>query len=761
MRTYIICLLISIGLPINAQQTISLIDGSIADTVLSTTPTRNVQVVDDGIIVTYNFNNIIIQQDDIYPSASLLSINGFSRNTAATEPALLSRYDSFTVPSGMKASISIIDSSFIELPITISPARPLLRNNGTDRYSTDNIPSISAYHGYFPNSIIWETKQNKYRGNSIENVRVCPMQYNHENNRVRLFKSITYKVLFVESDIKELSTIKPADDYLACRTINGCSISSATFTTNSAEYISDYLIISHPKYETAVNQLAEWKRMLGFNVHTIMKDNWTTTSVKDSVEKIYQGSSSLDYMLIVGDHVDIPAQIKTEYITDLYYCCMDGSSDCTPDIYGGRLIVSTAQEANTIINKIINYEKAPTTDSLFYSNGIHCSHFQDGTEYENNEEDGYEDFRSTLTSENIRDYLMTLNKNIKRVYYTEQTTNPQHWSRILSYGDVIPSELRKPTFRWNGNGDTINAKITAGAFYVLYFGHGNREYWHAPFYSSLYLDNLSNGNKLPVIFSMACQTGNFSYSSCFAKQFLNKSNGGCVALIGSTGNSFIVANDAFAVGMFNAIWPDPGVSVEFFGTGTISPTNSKPLFRIGDIMHHGLSKMEEKFNSEGLKMREMYHCFGDPSMRMYTECPTRFDQICIIRTDEGITVNGGEEDAFITFYNTETKENYTYKGSMANYEGLNDNVCVCIHGNNKIPHIEYQPDIYYYQDEIVDGDDTEADIIRIGSNVTSDITEGPVIFDGAKTTLRSKYVVIKGETTVTKGTELEIISKTE
>ena len=265
----------------------------------------------------------------------------------------------------------------------------------------------------------------------------------------------------------------------------------------------------------------------------------------------------------------------------------------------------------------------------------------------------------------------------------------------------------------------------------------------------------------PVVFNITCETGNFSNTQpCLAQSLLSKNYGGGVAVIAATGNSLILAGDAMSVGIFNTIWPNPGISVNYLNYGTINPENRSPIYQLGAIMELSLNKMEEVFDTESKEMREMYHCFGDPSMQMLTTVPTRFDNIMIERDENYINVTGAGSNSIITFYDTYNNESISHKGTNAVFEGENNNIIVCVHEYGKIPYID-QPDVYYYQDETVSGDDTDADIIRIGSNVTPEITEGPVIFDGEKTILRCKHLIMKGETTVTKGTELDVIIKKE
>lgn len=119
----------------------------------------------------------------------------------------------------------------------------------------------------------------------------------------------------------------------------------------------------------------------------------------------------------MGDQEDVPASYSkhgyANHVTDLWYGCMDGSNDFTPNVYRGRLPVSNATEALNVVNKIIQYERNPITIKSFYDKGVNCAYFQDLYPKNN-----YADRRFAQTSENVRDYLQGLGKTIQRIYYT-------------------------------------------------------------------------------------------------------------------------------------------------------------------------------------------------------------------------------------------------------------------------------------------------------------------------------------------------------
>ncbi len=505
--------------------------------------------------------------------------------------------------------------------------------------------------------------------------------------------------------------------------------------------------------------------MMGFNVYTIIKSNWTTASVKNEVQKFYAENANFYFLLIMGDHEEVPA-VSSSYgnyphVTDLPYACMDGDNDYTPDIYMGRLSVSTSSEASIVVNKIINYERNPITTASFYNTGVNCAYFQDDND------DGEADRRFAQTAEDVRIYLLDQGKSVQRIYCTN-STNPTNWnSTSYSYGEPIPAELRKPGFAWNGNATNIIDAINAGAFYVLHRDHGNYTCWGDPRFNQSDIGKLTNGNKLPVVFSMNCQTGQFNGQTCFTETFLRKSNGGCVAICGATQNSYTPYNDILTGGMFDAVWPDPGLRIIIPGqtSNGITPT---PTYRLGQILNQGLARMSEIFgtsNSYGRYTREIFHCFGDPSMRIYTNTPTAFSRVTVNRGSDNITVSLSDgEKATITFCNLINGKVTSYVGSNAVYKTKTAGyITVCISNHNKIPYIDQGtiPADVYIQNETITGTKTYiGKIIKIGTNVTDSKPQGDVVIKaGSTVNFYGNDVQIHPGTTIEQGADVTIITQ--
>lgn len=756
---------------VQGQNIITLSSGNITDGVFSQAPLRSIEYVDNSILVTYTFEKATIMDDPLYEGAYMWKYVGFGVNNIPAQPAIPYRIDSFTIPKSCYAIVELVDSQFVDLPFLLSPARPPLIDSGDEVYSFDNVPNISSYRGYYPSSIVSLNDIEVYRGNSIANVIIAPLKYNYETGVIRAYTKISYKLSFINN-------VNTLGDYLVQPNVESENILLANATLNTSYQLDrndqsilappqrGYLILSKPKFESSIEKFVEWKKLLGFDVQAILNSSWTPDLIKSTIRNYYNQNSNLYYLLIVGDMEDVPAQrsnLVYQHVTDYYYSCLDGENDITPDLLCGRIPVKTNEEANVVIDKIINYEKHPVQDSLFYKNGLHCAFFQDDSI------DTYEDRRFTLTSEEIRNSVMDEGINVLRVYTAKDSVNPLFWNNdYFSFGDSIPFELRRPNFTWSGDSIDINAAINSGTFYVLHRDHGGMSAWGNPSYTKDNINSLNNGNKLPVVFSINCYTGYFNHVmiDCFCEAFLKKQNGGCVAIYGATNRSLSGYNDALSEGMFDAIWPSEKLRPTFpdvNGTGGITPT---PLYELGQILNQGKTRMSETYgtiNSDyNLYTKELFHCFGDPSMRMYTASPTPFTNVDIIRSEDSLYVNLNGDTATIVFQDLLEGTTMCTTGTSATLPtNPTKKIRICISYHNRIPYIcEVEPYIIFIQNEtVVESANYEAENIMVGEHVTNLKPQGPVVLESGDVRLKAKRILIDSGTSVNKGASLELINK--
>ena len=686
-------------------------------------PQRTLQRTDDGITVAYTFAGNAPSACNDGDGGCVWRIEGFGLRDAPGGYATPFRVDAFAVPEGCTAVVETVDSAFVDYDCRLAPARRIPEKGTAAEGVVKEGGQNASQGGFYPRKVaVAAWRGSVYRGREICNVVVNPVQYDAAANKARAYSKITYKVRFVpKAGARAMAgapatkpVILPADNMLGNITMNGASAKAgdmAVKATGAAagDDTRDYLIISVDKYAEAVDRFAEWKELLGFSVHKVLKGSWNSDAVKAEVEKAYAENPALYYLLIVGDHDDVPGQYMEHHAddgdfsvhyTDLYYGCMDGEGDETPDIYRGRLSVSSPEEAATVVDKIIGYEKRPPTDAGFYERGVNCADYLDN---DNGVADDYEDRRYVQTAEEIRAYMLGQGKDVERVYSTNYEITPKYWNRnYFSFGEPIPEDMLKPAFAWDGNEGDIRRAINSGVFYVLHRDHGLVDCWENPYFSVKHVDMLQNGDLLPVVFCVNCDNGAFQ-ADCLAERFLRKQGGGAVAVIAASDISYSGYNDALACGLFDAIWPEPGLRPKFPGVNSLGGETPAPTYELGQILDQAQVRVSETFGSPDpsvssnekndsfcrIVTKEIYHCFGDPSMQICTEMPAPFSGVSVTRGNGCVTVGNGGETARITFVNRRTGEVVSHIAPSAVYTTADfEDVDVCVSGHNRIPYID-------------------------------------------------------------------------
>ena len=214
-----------------------------------------------------------------------------------------------------------------------------------------------------------------------------------------------------------------------------------------------------------------------------------------------------------------------------YFHCDDPNNDKVdlyPDVYLGRLACAGEWEVNTVVQKIVNYE-TQTYGEEWFNNIVLI-----GGDTHVSEDPGYEgcegEYENMLVENIMCDFTST------RIWTSQGNLNPR----------------------------TINRALNKGAGFVHYSGHGgvfaigthlpgNEDAWTG--YLTPNLLTLFNRYKLPIMFFSACTTGQLDFSltdlgktfginlpeipvSCFAWNWVKKTNGGAIASIGATRSSF-------------------------------------------------------------------------------------------------------------------------------------------------------------------------------------------------------------------------------
>ncbi|MEI6765822.1 MAG: C25 family cysteine peptidase [Bacteroidota bacterium] len=594
-----------------------------------------------GVNVEYRFSGMLEAEKNASGTVfDILHVQGFNKMKSVGKPALPEHCDLVLIPKGSTAKIHIRRANATTFnDLLVYPAlKP-----ATDREG-DPEPAFEIDSTFYNSNTIWPDAPVKilttlnYRGYELAVIAVYPVQYNPKSRTANLFSVIDYDVEFIGNGSFP-ATAEEMEPYLGMvkgSILNGESLRNfpAKGTSKNLKSISgpsvDYIIITHDNYLAAADSLAKWKAQLGYTVEIVSRASWTSSQVKSEIQQRYANwNPKPGYFVIIGDHDLVPGEIHQDptngedFATDLYYACMGGTGDYVADMAFGRISVSSALQANMVVQKIIQYEKNPPLQSGFYSHGTNCAQFQD------DDANSYEDRRFALTAEEVRNYMVNQQSfSIDRVYATDNSVTPLYWNNdLFAAGEPVPSYLRKPTFAWTGSRTDITSAINSadGRLFLLHRDHGyvGGSGWATPEYVLSDINNLTNGANLPVVFSINCHTGEYQLPECFSEKFLRKANGGAVGVFGAAYYSYSGPNDGLTLGFFDAIWPNPGIIPNFTGYGDNpvgSITAHPAIYTMGDVLNQGLLRMVQTWGDDSYT-HELFHYFGDPAMQMWTGVP--------------------------------------------------------------------------------------------------------------------------------------------
>ena len=571
-----------------------------------------------------------------------LSVPDSGLTTEIGKPQLPAFGRYVAIPNGAEATVEVLESSFNMIDgYTVYPAQEPLPNQTnfpTPPFSIDS--AFYARDQWYPSQPVAMDEPVVIRGTTVVMLQVLPVQYNPVRKVLQTYSHLRIKVSFTGGN----------DNFIDARLNNSTfnqmfgglllnastALSSETPMPNAATDAKNaLLIITHPNFEEAANLLATWKIQKGIptEVRTTTQTGSTAAAITSYIQNAYKTwSLSPTYVLLIGDAEFIPTHYVTAHPytelpqqgrigTDLYYAAIDGA-DYFPDVMIGRLSVDTLTQAKQRVQNIINYEKNPVANTAFYQNAAVAAYFQDDNQ------DGEETTGMYFmdTAERARNSLALNGYTVQRIYTTNNTVTPTYYYSLNKSGkQAIPTDLRRPTFQWNGDASQITNAINQGRFLVLHRDHGYQKGWGDPAYDTTNVQSLNNGNKLPIVWSINCETGWFdnetddaitgtsSSAIHFSEAWERNLNGGAVGVLGATRISYSPLNDYLVWGWMDAIWPNFDATK---GTSTA-------LWEMGAVLNYGKTYLAQYWGSDDTRKAtfEFFQWFGDPTMEIWTAAP--------------------------------------------------------------------------------------------------------------------------------------------
>ena len=565
-----------------------------------------------------------------------LNVPGGGHTAEVGKPEVATIGTFVAIPYGYDVRIEIIDDRFAILEgYHIYPAQePSLDFERAKEPEFTKDDETYASNTFYPVPIAAVGEPGELRGYRVVFVAFYPIQFNPVSRQLQVHSHFVARLTYLGVIDKDLTTERieyrsKAFEPIYRNFISNYETFEETIGVKELELGevtvgrgADYLIITHDSFYDNIIPLAEWREAKRLKTRIVktseIGNDVSADDIANYIQFAYENwKPAPSYVLLVGDVDYVPTCYRTphpdpvyernlEVGTDLYYCTVAGD-DYFPDIFIGRLPCDTGDEADIMIDKILAYERDPNTSSHWFNEVLLAGYEQPGRYF-------------IATQEAVKGFLEGEGYTCNLVY-----TGGSHTGTTQDVIDCTNSGCLIVSHR--DHGDSTNGP------------YGGSDGWGHPSFVTNDVLSLSNGTKLPVVFSINCRTGWFDGETdrdtearevdCLGEALIKAPDKGAVGFIGSTRISYSGYNDELAKGLIDAIWPDFEPSYPEQATSS--------TYNLGPILNFAKLFMYDKYVLTGgtgypfnpipelTKVEfEEFHLLGDPAMEIWTDEPQTF-----------------------------------------------------------------------------------------------------------------------------------------
>jgi len=498
----------------------------------------------------------------------------------AGSPELQKLTASIIIPDTDEMAFEVVTMKFDDYPnVFIAPSK----GNLTRDIEPATVPYEfgETYHKneFYPGQLVDLGNPYIIREFRGQAVRVFPLQYNPVTNILRVYSKLTIRVF---------STGQPGENQL----LNGDHTRiTAEYKNIYQRHFANYDIIMNDRYDVleedgsmlvicyssfmdAMQPFVDWKNMRG--VRTEMVDiadvGSSSTTISQFVSDYYY-EHNLAYLLLVGDIAQIPSPMISGAASDPTYGFTVGS-DAYPDVMVGRFSSENTSHVATQVERSIAYERYPAQDADWYHKGTGLGSSQGAGIGDEGEADWQHE-------DNIR-------------------------AKLLDYTYTEVDQIYDP----GATATAVTNAVNEGRSVMNYTGHGSQNAWSTSGFSSTHVNALTNDDKLPFIWSVACVNGEFYDGTCFAENWLRATNNGTPT--GAIGAFMSTVNQA---------WAPPMDGQDEFNDILVELYDNNIKRTYGGLSANGCMHMNDTYGSSGDAETLFWTLFGDPSLLVRTDTP--------------------------------------------------------------------------------------------------------------------------------------------
>lgn len=545
------------------------------------------------------------------------------------------------IPNGATISFQITGSrteSFSDIELAPAPRIPWQTETGPLEYSRNmNTYTTDAF---YPEQPVIVSEITRIRGINAVMLAITPFQYNPVTKELIVYRDLKVKIDFKggnghfgENRLRNRWWDPLLEDML----LNYESLPDIDYSLKSKNITNDngasYLIISSngTAFQQWADSIRNFRTLQGIlsKVVTLNDIGGNTASlIEDYINDAYNTWDIPPVaVLLLGDYGSnaansVIAPIWQNYcVSDNIYADVNGND--LPDIVVARMCAENEVQLETMVSKVLEYEKSPPTDPDFYSHPITSCNFI---------LNGYSQF---LTESVAGYYENELGKIPNRINVGPDPI-PDVWSTapyanlmITYFGPeglgYIPATPGEVNCTWDGTAADVVDGINSGAFMLLHRGPAYEQGWLEPPFTNADISSLNNTN-LTFVWSADCLAGKFnSATECLAEKFhrhkSGDNNAGALGVVAASEITYSFLNEVFTWGAFDNMWPE---FLPEAGTTLPSP-GVYPAFA-NAAAKYSLDQTSWPVSQNQKELTyHVFHYFGDAFSTIYTEMPQELE----------------------------------------------------------------------------------------------------------------------------------------
>jgi len=525
-------------------------------------------------------------------------------------PELIYLPTAIIIPDIGSAELDIVYGEFTEIKnVEIAPSKgsiPRTIDPATVPYEKGEVYGKNAF---FPGTLAQINETFIMRDVRGATIFTYPVQYNPVTKVLRIYSEITITVNYTETKgenefttQKRHETIDPEFKAMYERMfINHSVVQQRGYPTGEE---GELLIICAPAFLTDMQPYVDWKRTIGRKTTLVSTATagTTSTAIKTYITNYYN-ANNLSHVLLVGDKTSLPPVGTSNPRSDIKYGQIVSGNYL--DVLVGRFSATTSEHVQTQVQKAIWYERDTKTTDTWMTNamGIGVNENNAGPNINGGHDGSENDYRHI---ENIRGRLLT---------YGYTTVYQEYFNNCPGYT--------------NSSTTLMSQHFNSGVSMTNYCNHGSPTAWTpsgGADYTNSLVDALTNVKKLPFIFSVACNNGEFGawqYNSsgavCFAETWLRANNGGLTGAIAFLGATISIAWTETMTAQDEFV--DLCLGITHTAGGFNYGIPGKTIKTISGAMLNATQRMLQRHGPGCLNDYNSWTVFGDPTLMFRTKTP--------------------------------------------------------------------------------------------------------------------------------------------